>query len=228
MANKVIAIEGLVGAGKTSICRELLNRIPNSVLINGGNIYRSIVFAMMQKGNEVEELKAQGKNLDIKEMMDLFDVHIKIENNETIMYIGNKKINEDDIQSKEASLAVSKIGGSADNKNLFIFSRNLIDELKEKHNIILSGRSLMKIYPDSDYHLFITASLDARVKRKCNQYNNEKTYEEIKENIETRDKLQEEAGFYEYSSITQEIDVTECKSVEESTNKVLNYIKIEE
>lgn len=228
MANKVIAIEGLVGAGKTSICRELLNRIPNSVLINGGNIYRSIVFAMMQKGKEIEELKAQGKALDIKEMMNLFNVHIKIENNETIMYIGDQRINEEDIQSKEASLAVSKIGGSANNKNLFIFSRNLIDNLKTDHNIILSGRSLMNIYPESDYHFFITASLDERVKRKCNQYNNEKSYEEIKENIETRDKLQKEAGFYDFSEITQEIDVTNCKSIEESTDKVLKYIKIEE
>ena len=228
MSNKVIAIEGLVGAGKTSICRSLLDKIPNSVLINGGNIYRSIVFAMMQKGKEIEELKAQGQSLDIKEMMDLFNVHIKIENKETIMYIGDQKINEEDIQSKEASLAVSKIGGSANNKNLFLFSRDLINDLKKDHNVILSGRSLMKIYPESDYHFFITASLDERVKRKCIQYNNEKSYEEIKENIETRDKLQKEAGFYDYSDITQEIDVTDCKSVEESTEKVFKYIEIED
>ena len=228
MSNKVIAIEGLVGAGKTSICRSLLDKIPNSVLINGGNIYRSIVFAMMQKGKEIEELKAQGQSLDIKEMMDLFNVHIKIENKETIMYIGDQKINEEDIQSKEASLAVSKIGGSANNKNLFLFSRDLINDLKKDHNVILSGRSLMKIYPESDYHFFITASLDERVKRKCIQYNNEKSYEEIKENIETRDKLQKEAGFYDYSDITQEIDVTDCKSVEESTDKVFKYIEIED
>jgi len=228
MSNKVIAIEGLVGAGKTSICRSLLDKIPNSVLINGGNIYRSIVFAMMQKGKEIEELKAQGQSLDIKEMMDLFNVHIKIENKETIMYIGDQKINEEDIQSKEASLAVSKIGGSANNKNLFLFSRDLINDLKKDHNVILSGRSLMKIYPESDYHFFITASLDERVKRKCIQYNNEKSYDEIKENIETRDKLQKEAGFYDYSDITQEIDVTDCKSVEESTEKVFKYIEIED
>ena len=31
--NIVIGIEGLVGAGKTSICKELLNFIPNSVVL---------------------------------------------------------------------------------------------------------------------------------------------------------------------------------------------------
>ena len=34
MENKVIGIEGYVGAGKTAICRELLNLIPNSIIKN--------------------------------------------------------------------------------------------------------------------------------------------------------------------------------------------------
>ena len=33
--NIVIGIEGLVGSGKTSICRELIKRLPNTVLLNG-------------------------------------------------------------------------------------------------------------------------------------------------------------------------------------------------
>ena len=41
--NIVIGIEGLVGTGKTSISRELLKYIPNSIILHGGNIYRAIV-----------------------------------------------------------------------------------------------------------------------------------------------------------------------------------------
>ena len=47
--NIVVGIEGLVGAGKTSICRKLLEEIPNSVLLNGGNLYRAIVYTLIQK-----------------------------------------------------------------------------------------------------------------------------------------------------------------------------------
>ncbi len=226
MENIVIGIEGLVGAGKTSICRELIKEIPNTVLVNGGNLYRAIVYSMMQNGSKLEELKKQGKNLDIKEMMDLFKIQIKIENNETIIYIDNKKVDEDAIQSKEASMAVSTVGGSADNKNLFKFARNLIEDLKQNSNVIVSGRSVMKIYPDCNYHFFIVADLDERVKRKCSQYGNCESEQEIRENIVKRDKLQEQAGFYEYSSITEEIDVTDCKSVFESTKKVLKKIAL--
>lgn len=224
MENIVIGIEGLVGAGKTSICRELIKEMPNTILLNGGNLYRAIVYAMIQNGKKLEELKKQGKNLDIKEMMDLFKIQIKIENNETIIYIDGKKVDEDEIQSKEASIAVSTIGGSADNKNLFKFARNLIDDLKKNSNVIVSGRSVMKIYPDCNYHFFIVADLEERVKRKCFQYNNKETEDEVRENIIKRDELQEKAGFYEYSSITTKIDVTDCKSVSESTQKVLSYI----
>ena len=47
-------------------------------------------------------------------------------------------------------------------------------------------------------------------------------------NIIKRDALQEKSGFYDYSPITLEIDVTDCKSVQESTDKVLQKIKLKE
>ena len=78
MSNIVIGIEGLVGAGKTSICRELIKKIPNTILLNGGNLYRAIVYVMLQNGKKIEELKEEGHNLDIKEMMDFFKIQIKI------------------------------------------------------------------------------------------------------------------------------------------------------
>lgn len=224
----VIGIEGLVGAGKTSICRELIRKLPNTVLLNGGNLYRAIVYAIMQHGKKIEDLKAVGKDLDIKKMMDLFNINLKIENNETVIYMGDKKIEEEDLQSKKSSLAVSMVGGKANNKNLFIFARKLIDDLKKNFNVIISGRSILQIYPSTDYHFFITASLEERIKRKCKQYKNKESIEEIRKNIEQRDKLQEEAGFYELGKNTIVLDVTECKSAEESTDLLLKKIKLPE
>lgn len=228
MQNLVIGIEGLVGAGKTSICRELIKKIPNTVLLNGGNLYRAIVYVMMKNGEKLENMKNQGKKLDIKEMMDLFKIEIKIENNETIIYIDGKKANEKNLQSKEASMAVSIVGGSANNNNLFVFAKNFINNLKQDYNVIVSGRSVMKIYPECDYHFFIIADLNERVRRKCIQYNNKENENEIRNNILKRDELQKQAGFYEYSNKTIEIDVTNCKSVLESTNLVLSKIKLPE
>ncbi len=226
MNNIVIGIEGLVGAGKTSICRKLIKTIPQTVLLNGGNLYRTIVYAMIQSGKKLEDLKSETNNIDIKAIMDYFNIEIKIKNNETNFYINGKLAKEEDLQSKEASLAVSVVGGKADNTALFEFARNLINNLKKNYNVIISGRSIMQIYPDTDYHFFITASLEERIKRKCIQYKGEVKEEEVRKNILKRDELQEKAGFYKLHNKTTTIDVTDCRTVEESTNKVLEKIKL--
>ena len=101
-------------------------------------------------------------------------------------------------------------------------SRGLGDVYKRQ------GRDIMQIYPDTDYHFFITASLDERIRRKCIQYKGEVREEEVRQNIIKRDELQEKAGFYKLHNKTIKIDVTECKTVEESTNKVLEKIKLPE
>ena len=160
-----------------------------------------------------------------KVLIDDFKVEVRIENRESLIYIDGKLANEEELQSKASSLAVSVVGGIADNTKLFEYARNLIDELKVNHNVIVSGRSIMKIYPDVDYHLFITASLEERVKRKCIQYNENENKNSVRKNIILRDILQRIAGFYKIHKNTIKIDVTDCKSVEESTSKVLEYIK---
>ena len=102
--NIVIGIEGLVGSGKTSICRELLHKIPNSIVIHGGNLYRGIIYALMESHKELAQnmktLKTSLEHVDIKKIMDMLKVEIKIENRETVIYVDGKKIEEEKIQSK--------------------------------------------------------------------------------------------------------------------------------
>lgn len=231
MDNIVIGIEGLVGSGKTSMCRELLSEIPNSIVFHGGNLYRGIIYAVMNSnkelGSNMQNLKQMMQDVDIKKIMDMLKVEFKVENRETVVYVNDKKIEEEKLQSKQASMAVSVAGGSADNTKLFSFCKNIINEFKEKYNVILSGRALMSIYPELDYHFFITASLDERVKRKASQYGKNANLEELREHIMLRDELQKKAGFYDLNEKTIEIDVTDCKNVKESTDKLLKYINRE-
>lgn len=226
MKNKVIGIEGYVGAGKTAICRELLNLIPNSIILEGGNLYRAIVYALMTSGINLEDLKKNMQHVDIKSVMEKLKIEIKIENRDTIILIDGKEIEEEKIQSAKSSTAVSEISKVADNKNFYVFGKKIIDQFKEKYNVIVSGRDLMKIYPELDYHIFVTASLDERVKRKCIQYNGKCDEDEIRNNIIERDKLQEEAGYYKIYDKTIVVDVTNCKSVKESANEVLSKIGV--
>lgn len=223
MDNIVIGIEGLVGSGKTSICRELLCKIPNSIIFHGGNLYRGIVYAFMSinRNKDLHTLK----NIDITTLMEKLNVEIKLENNETVVYVDNKKINESELQNDKTSMAVSVASNVADNAKLFCIARDIINKYKQKYNVIVSGRALMEIYPDLDYHFFVTASLDERVRRKSIQYNEAINVEELRKHIEKRDELQEKSGFYKIYANTICIDVTDCKSAKESTEKMCSYIK---
>ena len=219
MKNIVIGIEGTVGAGKTSICRELLNDIENSIILHGGEIYRAIVYGMMQ--NKIQN----AQNLDAFEIMKKLGIEIKLENKETVIYMKEKKISQEELQSKKSSIAVSKVSNIANNKKLYEFGKDLIDKYRKNYNVILSSRDIVKMYPDVTYHFFIDASLEERTNRKYMQYNKEIPKEQVKEMIQTRDELQEKSGYYKIYPQTQIIDVTRCKNVKESAELVLINIK---
>ena len=217
--NIVIGIEGTVGAGKTSICRELLKKIDNSIILHGGNIYRAIVYGMANKN------LASSENIDAFEIMKKLGIEIKLENRETVIYMNNKKISEEDLQAEKTSINVSKLTNKAKNEILYEFGKELINSFREKYNIILSSRDIIKMYPDTTYHFFVTADLETRTKRKYNQYNKEISEAKIEEMIKQRDELQEKSGYYKIYPQTKVIDVTDCENVEESAEKILKNIK---
>ena len=220
MENIVIGIEGTVGSGKTSICRNLLDKIENSIILHGGNIYRAIVYGM-SKSRKINKKE----NLDAFEIMKDLGIEIKLEDRETVIYMNGQKVEEKDLQSQKASMAVSQISNMANNEKLYKFGKELIDGFRKDYNIILSSRDIVKMYPDVTYHFFIDATLEERTNRKFLQYNKEIPKEQIKEMIEKRDQLQEMSGYYKIYPQTKKIDVTECKTVEESTKKVFENMK---
>ena len=243
MKNIVIGIEGMVGAGKTSICDELLNLIPNSIFVDGSKIYRALIEALhmakdslrFDENSKAEDADSSNKKPDLFEginsleqmaMLTPFDllkklqVDFKIEDRKTVIYIAGKKVDEEAMKSMQNSIGVSKMANMADNSKLFAFAHQIIQEYSKKFNLIVSARDLVKIYPEMDLHIFITASLDERVKRRYKQLNGEYTIEEVRNSIVERDILHEKAGFNETFDKTVKIDVTEDSSAKESARKI--------
>ena len=85
----------------------------------------------------------------------------------------------------------------------------------------------MKMYPNTTYHFFITASLEERINRKYIQYNGKIKKEDIIKTIQERDEIQEKSGYYKIYKNTKVIDVTDCENAKESAEKLLENIKVE-
>ncbi len=175
--NLVIGIEGEVASGKTSICKELKNIIDNSIFIDGGALYRGIIIAIKEAGYTQEDLLKlkNNKEFDVVDMMKKLNVELRIENKESVIYINNKKIEEDKIQTEQNSMNVTVVASSVDNTSIFKFANIVIAQYSKNYNIIVSARKLVDIYPNMDCHVFIKASLEERVKRRYNQYNGKYT-----------------------------------------------------
>lgn len=245
MKNIVIGIEGMVGAGKTSICDELLNLIPNSIFVDGSKIYRALIEALhmakdslrFDENSKAEDADSSNKKPDLFEginsleqmaMLTPFDllkklqVEFKIEDRKTVIYIAGKKVDEEAMKSMQNSIGVSKMANQADNSKLFAFAHQIIQEYSKKFNIIVSARDLVKIYPKMDLHIFITASLEERVQRRYNQLKGEYTIDEVRNSIIQRDILHEKSGFNETFDKTVKVDVTGDSSAKESAKKIFD------
>ena len=168
------------------------------------------------------------KSIDLKDLFEKFEISIEIEDGETVVYAHGKKVEEDNLQSLENSMAVSKISNIANNKNAYKIVKDYIDKYKQKYNVIFSGRDTMKIYPDLNYHFFITADIDKRAEWKASQYNGEASIDIIKENILKRDELQKKSGYYDTYANTITMDVSDSSSIEESTKMIAKNIILNE
>lgn len=216
--NIVIGIEGMVAAGKTSTCIELVKLIPNCIFIDAGKIYRGIIEALRKNNIELEENNFS--NINPMELMKKMQVEFKIEDGITQIYIGGKKVEAEEIESAENSMEVSKMATSANENELYKFARNVVDTYRKNFNIILSARDLVSLYPDMTCHIYITASLEERVKRRYYQYSQKYTLQEIENMIKQRDEIHEKAGFNKFYERSIKVDVTECKDAKESAKKV--------
>ena len=51
----------------------------DAILLNGGNLYRAIVYMLLKKESNLFKLRKLTKNIDIKKYMDDLNIEIKIE-----------------------------------------------------------------------------------------------------------------------------------------------------
>lgn len=200
---KVIAISGKPGSGKSSLSEEVLKRDASLVYFDFGFLFRPLTYYLVYELNmSFEDIYSFITSGKVKEEV-LFSYRVlngKVEVAINGKFYENSLLNTPDMNMQ--TVMVGSIAFDLLNDEL----RKIIDDLKEKNNVLLNARRPIAVYPEADYHIFLEASFDERVYRKMlmNNESFEVTYKKLKE----RDLKEEESGFFEKYAFTKTIDTT--------------------
>ena len=184
----VIAIDGFSSTGKSSISKKIAKKL-DLIHIETGALYRGITFFALENClNDQQEI-------DIKSLFSkLNDIHLEFRPNHQVLelYLNGKNINKE-IRELRVSNNVSIVAKQPEIRDFLLdFQRNLAT----KGGVIMDGRDIgTVILPNADFKFFVTASPVERARRRHLQLQNagtEASYEEVFQNLITRDKIDSE------------------------------------
>ena len=184
----VVAIDGPAGSGKGTVTEALSKKL-GLVNIGTGSAYRCVALETINQNISVEE-----KDKIVKMLEDI-KIDFEIKNGKDEILLNGQNVTKR-IRQKDVAKIVSKISEIKEvRENL----NNIFLKISQGKNVIMEGRDIGTcVFPNADVKIYLDATPEERAKRREKQ-NKEQgidmTYEEILENIKTRDKIDKEKDF---------------------------------
>ena len=175
-----IAIDGPAGAGKSTIAKQLAKEL-SFIYVDTGAMYRSMALYFMRNGIAKEDETA------ISDACKTVEVSIAYENGEQQVLLNGENV------SKE--IRKEEVGKMASATSVYKEVRKKLVELQQKlaadKDVIMDGRDIgTTVLPDAFAKIYLTASSDARAKRRYDELKEKGedcSFDAIKEDIEKRD-----------------------------------------
>ena len=218
----VIAIDGFSSTGKSSISKKIAKKL-DLIHIDTGALYRGITFFALENClNDQQEI-------DIKSLFSkLNEIHLEFRPNHQVLelYLNGKNINKE-IRELRVSKNVSIVAKQPEIRDFLLdFQRNLA----AKGGVIMDGRDIgTVILPNADFKFFVTASPEERARRRHLELQNagtEASYEEVFQNLITRDKIDSERDVAPLKQADDAILIDNTfLSKEETIALILSYIE---
>ena len=173
---KVIAIDGPCSSGKGTIAKILASKC-NLIYIDTGAMYRGIAYLTLKNKVDISN----------------YDAVVELAKTAKMEFIDDKLfLNGEDVSKEIRTMEVTKIVSQmSNNPKLREILVDMQREFGAKGDVIMEGRDITTVvFPNATYKFYLDATLEERVKRRFKE-NQEKniasTYEEIYNNITTRD-----------------------------------------
>jgi CMP/dCMP kinase len=214
----IIAIDGPAGSGKSTAAKNIAQNL-DFIYLDTGAMYRAITYLALRNGI-VENIPA------VIEMTQKISLKVKFENNVTRVFVDGEEIT-DNIRTPDVNSKVSEISTIPEVRSELV---KIQKKLGEEADIVAEGRDVTTVvFPYADVKIFMTASVEERAKRRFKEFQEKKadiSLEEVKENIEKRDKIDSERSISPLKKADDAIEFDNTGlSITDELDLLLNIVK---
>ncbi|TVZ57204.1 cytidylate kinase [Lutibacter sp. Hel_I_33_5] len=187
MKKIIIAIDGFSSTGKSTIAKQLANKL-GYIYVDTGAMYRAVTLYAMQQGF-VEESFFKRNDL----IKNLPKISLEFQFNESLgfaeMYLNSVNV-EKEIRTLDVSKLVSKVSTVSEVRQKLVAEQQ---NMGKNSGIVMDGRDIgTVVFPEAELKLFMTASPDKRAKRRYKELldrGDDVNYKEILHNVVERDRI---------------------------------------
>jgi len=217
----IIAIDGYSSSGKSTIAKATAKYLGYKY-IDSGSMYRTVtLFAL--RNNLIDKKNSIVQEEKLKNLLDTVHINFKINDlkKRQEIYLNNENV-EDEIREMEVSNYVSFIS-----KIKFVREKmvRIQQELGKEKGIVMDGRDIgTVVFPNAELKIFMNAKAEVRAERRYKELNEKGvivSYEEILENVKSRDHIDETR---DESPLRKASDAIELDNSSMSEDEQLHWI----
>lgn len=214
-----IALDGPGGAGKSTVAREIAKQL-GIVYVDTGAMYRTVGLFIKERGIDPADTTAV-----IEALSDISLSYAVKDGSQTILLCGREV--GDEIRTPEISMYASRVSAIPEVRTYLLSAQRSI---AEQNSVIMDGRDIgTVIFPDAEVKIFLTASPEARAKRRYLELQakgKEVAYEDVLREMNERDKNDSERAVAPLKPAEDAIILdTSPMSFEESVEAVLKTVR---
>lgn len=178
-----VAMDGPVGAGKSSVARESAKRL-GFIYADTGALYRGIALYTVRKGLDDRDENYKQK---VEELLPEIKIEIRIENGEQLIFLCGENVSKE-IRLPEISMAASSVSSIPAVREFLL---GLQREIAAQNNVLMDGRDIgTVVLPEAQLKIFITAAPEIRARRRFEELVNkgvDTTLEQVLNDLNRRD-----------------------------------------
>lgn len=177
-----IAIDGPAGAGKSTVAKLVAEKL-SYLYIDTGAMYRSLTFAALRKGVNLEN------GSELRALLDTLTIDLRHDSEQVKVFLNNEDITEP-IRSNQVTSNVSLVSSHEEVRTEMVERQRLLAKVGRA---VLDGRDIgTYVLPDAEVKVFLTATVEERARRRHEELQAKglkSDYEQLKLEIARRDDL---------------------------------------